>query len=646
MALTVAASFAAALLVVLAFARFGFPLDDGIADSFFRLRQAIFGSRPVDPSIAIIGIADADEEALGLEAGGREPFARIVKALSAAGAAQIIIDAVFPDRGGVDGDESFARESAKAGNVFVPLVLRPVAPGQDPDRAPSSGGRAPESGAVASIWPGTVPVVVTRPGVPIRAGKAIGNYRALDRAAAGIGHINSQPDKDGVFRRIPLVIELDGKPVPSLALAAACAALRPERVELAFGSRIRLIGANAADGGTADFDIPIDRRGMALVDLPGPWAESFPYFPARALTASLEDPEVAEEAKEALFGARAIVADLSTASSDYGPTAYDAVYPLAGLHAAILDAMLSRRAARPAGPALGAAWALVSAALVAAFAMARPSRFLPLSALGLFAVAAAQFAAFASASIFPALAWPAIGTAISALAVNAGRYVNAEREKARVRSRMERYFAPEVITRILKSSEGSMVAERKTVTILFSDIAGFTSWCSSRDPAEIHGTLNAYFEAMTEIVFKHGGTVDKFIGDGLMAFFGDPVEQADHPLRAVAAAVEMQSVLRKAREAREGGAGLSMRVRIGVNTGEAVVGDLGSRRIMAYTAIGSSVNVASRLESKAPVDGVLVSESTYRAVEGSVDARYAGKTSAKGIPGEFDAWEIVAVKPH
>jgi adenylate cyclase len=157
----------------------------------------------------------------------------------------------------------------------------------------------------------------------------------------------------------------------------------------------------------------------------------------------------------------------------------------------------------------------------------------------------------------------------------------------------------------------------------------------------IHRTLNEYFELMTEIVFRNEGTMDKFIGDGLMAFFGDPIPQSDHALRAVRTAIEMQRAVRGLRERWEAEGRMPIHIRIGLNTGEVVVGDMGSRRIMAYTAIGANVNLASRLESKAPVDGVLVSASVYLAVKSSVETRFAGRITAKGITEDFETYEIV-----
>ena len=186
-----------------------------------------------------------------------------------------------------------------------------------------------------------------------------------------------------------------------------------------------------------------------------------------------------------------------------------------------------------------------------------------------------------------------------------------------------------------------MSADKKIITVLFSDIAGFTSWCTTQTPDTIHHTLNEYFEVMTEIVFRNEGTMDKFIGDGLMAFFGDPLPQPDHPLRAVRTGIEMQQAVRALRERWQAEGRMPIHIRIGINTGEVIVGDMGSRRIMAYTAIGANINLGSRLESKAPIDGVLVSAPVHAAVKDAVGTRFAGRVSAKGISEDFDTWEVI-----
>jgi adenylate cyclase len=271
----------------------------------------------------------------------------------------------------------------------------------------------------------------------------------------------------------------------------------------------------------------------------------------------------------------------------------------------------------------------------------RPLACSLLSLLCWAALSAGEFWMFAARGIMPTLAAPTLGIVLLLIAVNGYRFFLSEREKLAFRLRMERYFAPKLMSKILANQGKLMSADQKVITVLFSDISGFTSWSTTQTPDSIHRTLNEYFEVMTEIVFRNEGTVDKFIGDGLMAFFGDPLPQPDHALRAVRTGIEMQQALRVLREHWEAEGRAQLHIRIGINTGEVVVGDMGSRHIMAYTAIGANVNLGSRLESKAPIDGVLVSAPVYAAVKDAVGTRFAGKITAKGITEDFDTWEVI-----
>jgi adenylate cyclase len=161
------------------------------------------------------------------------------------------------------------------------------------------------------------------------------------------------------------------------------------------------------------------------------------------------------------------------------------------------------------------------------------------------------------------------------------------------------------------------------------------------DPDHVQRLLNEYFEAMTDIVFWHEGTVDKFIGDGLMVFFGDPEPQEDHALRAVRAAIDMQTRVRdlKARWQQRGD--MPIEIRIGINTGTVVVGNMGSTRRLDYTVLGSDVNLAQRMEASAPVGGILVSQSTYELVRDEVDTRSLGGIQVKGPEEPVKVYEVL-----
>jgi adenylate cyclase len=582
-----------------------------------------------------VDLTDAQEESLDMKWGDRRVFARVVKVLRTAEAASIIFDIQFPDPGDAAGDAAFAAAVAEAGNVYLPTIL------YTRERAKLSGSTAGAAEVPAGLlWHPKV----LRGGEPSTAVASTLSYAGLTAAAKGIAHINSEPDPDGIFRRMPLLWRYADGYVPGLALRAACDALQvdPSAITVSLGRNIRLPGARMRDGSVRDVVIPVDRHGRMIVDYAAPWGADYTSYPFTKLLEAETDPDVADTVIAELEGAHLVVADVTTKTSDYGPSPLEQDYPLCGLHLNTLNSILSDRFLRAPEWWMSLLLNLAFGALLwlAAWRL-RPLAF-SLSALGAWLVlTAGEFWLFAGAGVMPALAAPSVGLVIALVAVNAYSFLLSEREKLLMRTRMERYFAPRLMNKILKTSDRFMSAEQKVITVLFSDIAGFTSWSTTQSPGLIHSTLNEYFDVMTEIVFRHEGTVDKFIGDGLMAFFGDPLDQPDHPLRAVQTGIEMQQAIRRLRARWESEGRAALHIRIGINTGEVVVGDMGSRRIMAYTAIGSNINLGSRLEGKAPVDGVLVSASVYAHVKDAVATRFAGKITAKGITEEFDTYEVV-----
>ncbi len=152
--------------------------------------------------------------------------------------------------------------------------------------------------------------------------------------------------------------------------------------------------------------------------------------------------------------------------------------------------------------------------------------------------------------------------------------------------------------------------------------------------------LNEYFERMIEIVFEYEGTLDKFIGDGLMVFFGDPQSQPDHAVRCARAAIEMQKAARELDRIWSDRGDMPLRIRIGINTGEVIVGNMGSRRRLSYTALGEPVNVAQRLEASAPVGGILVSERTRGLFDETVPIEPREPIRVKGIDTPVSVYEI------
>ena len=220
--------------------------------------------------------------------------------------------------------------------------------------------------------------------------------------------------------------------------------------------------------------------------------------------------------------------------------------------------------------------------------------------------------------------------------------IQRERE-ARFRQRLERYHSPAVVDRILRSSqalEGGLMAQRSEVSVLFADISGFTGISEGMEPLKLASVLNRTFEALTEQVFLRGGTLDKFIGDAVMAFFGAPSPDPDHARHAVEAAVAMQEELRRLnRERPEGYPELHMR--IGVNSGEAFAGDIGCEQRMDYTVMGNTVNLASRLENAVARAGQIVVGPRTAELAGPGRMRALEPVALKGIEQEVRPWEVL-----
>ncbi len=229
-----------------------------------------------------------------------------------------------------------------------------------------------------------------------------------------------------------------------------------------------------------------------------------------------------------------------------------------------------------------------------------------------------------------------------AVAVERIRYALKAEFERQARSRLERYHSPGVIEEVLRrGDEGMRRLQSAEATVLFADLVGFTSFAENAPPELVAETIDAFLDLAVEAIFRAGGTLDKFIGDCVMAFFGAPVAQADHALRAVRAAVEIQEGLAawNLQRAAEGLPGF--KARVALNSGPVVVGDIGSARRVDYTVLGNTVNVASRLEGAAPPGEVVIGPETHRLLAGAYPTEPFGDLQLKGLQQRIPAYRVV-----
>jgi adenylate cyclase len=218
-----------------------------------------------------------------------------------------------------------------------------------------------------------------------------------------------------------------------------------------------------------------------------------------------------------------------------------------------------------------------------------------------------------------------------AIGIRNSAYADQVKREAQVRMNFERYFAPNVAAEIAQQDTVvPLGGDRRPITILFSDIRGFTSMAESMRPDAIAQLLTEYFSEMVEIIFEHGGTLDKFVGDSVMALWGAPIAHADDPDRALRAAVAMHHAITRLNERWVSAGRPEIGVGIGINYGDVFAGNIGSHRRLEYTVIGDAVNVANRLCSAAGPGEILVSEALCQVVKERVEYEYLPEMALRG----------------
>ena len=232
----------------------------------------------------------------------------------------------------------------------------------------------------------------------------------------------------------------------------------------------------------------------------------------------------------------------------------------------------------------------------------------------------------------------------AAVAIERAQLTEKVEQERKIRSKMERYHSPAVIDEIVKGvvSADEQEIRAAEVSILFADISGFTSVSETKLPEEVAEFLSHFFSCAVEAIFAYGGTLDKFIGDAVMAFFGAPIPQDDHADRAVLAGLMLQRLVGDWNAERERQGLPQVRIRVGINSGPAVVGNVGTEKRVDYTVLGSSVNIASRLESGVAKPGqIVISQNTLDRMIGSFVTEPLGEFALKGLQQKMPVYSVV-----
>lgn len=607
------------------------------SDYLFRWRKPL----QLSPLIVHLDLDDRSIEAIGKWPWRRSIHAHLIDLLSSLGAKAILFDIVFSSPGEKDDDGQLIEATKRAGNIYYPVGFELLATGKI--RGPSTPEEEKRIRVLEKVAPDFPPF---KTGNPYVTGKGFYPLPELLEAAKGVGHISATPDTDGVFRRSSLVVLFQGGYFPSLAFQAAIDLLQvnPEKIEINPGREILLHNAifpNTPSGQTVR--IPIDGKGQMIINYAGRYAETFPHYSIGDLLKA--EPGELGQWRKALEGKICLIGFNATGSTDIKPTPIETAFPLNGIHSNILNTILTRNFITTLNWWEPFLFLLLVASVTVSSSFLRPL----LSALFFFLILAIYILltaiAFFRGGLLISVVMPILLMGGSFVVILIYRLSTEEKEMQRMKEAFSLYVSPNMLKQALLSSRGlSLGGRRMELTILFSDIVGFSTLADKVEPEEIQRYLNEYFEEMTSIVFEYDGTLDKFMGDGLMVFFGDMVNQIDHAKKAVTCAVAMQERIKCLQEIWEGQGRPTFQVRIGINTGWVTVGNMGSKRRMSYTVIGREVNLAQRLESAAPPGGILISQRTYSLVKEDVKAEDRGEIMVKGRSEPVKVYTVLGMK--
>lgn len=487
-------------------------------------------------------------------------------------------------------------------------------------------------------------------------------YAELAQASAGLGHNFLVLDRDGPARRMTPFVQHDGRYVPSLGVAAALMAgsFRAKDVTVE-GNAIRIrdrsaplvrstfVDAYDRSRSRDQWTMLINYRAPALLkDGARPYASySFRrlFMSEQQLLAGQQPMIDPAEFKDKIvfvgFTASGLV---DVFSSPFG----DDRMPGIQLHASMADSILATRFIASASSR-----SRIATVFIVALAIGFLSAFLTFSAAAGAAAAILAGWSWLALSAFRSGSWlnmvdPLVAGAIALFAGTAYQYFVEDREKRKMKRLFGRYVSRDVYEQLTAHPElAELGGKRREMTVLFSDIRGFTTVTEKGNPEELVAQLNEYFSRMVEIVFRHKGTVDKFVGDMVMALFGAPLDDPDHAEHAVQAAVDMVRELGELNKSWAARGMTQLDIGVGINSGDMIAGNIGSSSIMSYTVIGDNVNLGSRLESlnKDYKTRIIMSDATRTRLRTAYDTRSLGDVKVKGKTRAVAIYEINVPAP-
>lgn len=599
-----------------------------------RKMEAERGGQTID-DIVVIDIDNRSLNKLGrFHQWPRDYYSQISTSLANAGVMVLGFDILFMEQD-IDrvADTMLVRATKKAGNVVHALSFSKA----EPDAFLYKMDTAP-AGLDTLRFSYSFPpeIMASFPEAERFDGKLIRLYNASQK----LGFANFQPDDDSVIRKMPLFMNFAGRLYPSLAMAMVLFLydIQPDQIEIRPGKHIRL--KIPTEDGTQFHDIPIDENGHLLVNYMGTY-QTFRYVSFYDVYTNRIPPEFFE-GKVVLVGASA------AGLYDLRPVPFQTAFPGVEIHANILCNILTDDYIYQNSKALSHLFLILLCVLIGAIAPFFRMRInIPIIMLIAAGFIYYTFIAFENKNLWVENVRPVIGIIFCYISVISYRYIDEMKDKRKIKGMFQHYISATVVNELLKDPDMlKLGGERKVATAFFSDIKNFTTVSENLEPENLVAVLNEYLSVMTDIVLKYEGYLDKYEGDAIVSIFGIPVPQDDHAERACYAALDMQQELLELRKRWEREGKPLFEKRIGINSGPMIAGNIGSKNRFDYTAIGDSVNLASRLEGANKMYGtsIMISEDTFQLIHEKFWCRELDFIRVKGKKKPVRIYEVIGRK--
>jgi adenylate cyclase len=592
---------------------------------------------------------------------GRWPWPRLAHAtlidfLARAPAKLVVYDVLFTESDmrrftvedeewtGAESDQALADSMSKAGNV----VLAADAAAEEL-LDPSKAVRVPLEGIPSLNEPYTAnDCAEARP-------QLIPPIVSLAKSARAIGHSFMVLDADGPARRMIPFIRVADRYVPSLSVVAALraqnldtSAVQPTPGYLAIGpSVVPLVEQMVPDyfGKPSKVcRVLIAFRGPVINDREVPTFVQHSFYDLFRAEVQIQREET-PSIDPAIFKDKIVVVGASASGTyDVFATPVGGAVPGAHIHANAIDALLRARTLRPLPMIPGGLALTLAGALIVGVGGAVVSPWM-LSAIAAIVSAVTLWASIRwfDGGLWTPLVQPLMAIGVAFVGQLAWQYFVEGREKRQVKRLFSRYVPKDVYEQLLEDPDkAALGGRRRTMTVLFSDVRGFTAMSEKATPEDVVRQLNEYFSRMVQVLFDHRGTLDKFVGDMVMGLFGAPLDDEDHAEHAVQAALAMTRALDDLNAGWAAAGRPVLDIGIGISTGDMVAGNIGSDTIMSYTVIGDTVNLGARLESLNKEYGtrIIISDATRAALKGRYDIRPLGEVTVKGKSRAVAIYEV------